>query len=212
MKASLASLKTRVQGSGLTLVETLLSLIIGAVILMGVLMYYQTASEKSKATATIKIVGDIGDAVRAYAQSPNYRSGSINLADLIALGLLSGSDVVNPWTGGNIIVSTSGNYLGISIRGIPARQTSAQPGGGAPLSSVTGICGILAAQLTRALPLPSPGTVTLNGTTYVFSNPSAGGIDVTVGESSQPKHVQGAAVCSYVSGTTGILNVIMDLS
>ncbi len=212
MTAFPVSLKNRIQSSGLTLLETLLSLIIGAVILLGVLMYYQTASEKSKATATIKIVGDIGNAVRAYAQSPNYQSGMINLADLVALGLLSGSDAVNPWTGGNIIVSTSGNYLGIGISGIPASQTAAQPGGGAHLSSVTGTCAILAAQLTRALPLPSPGTVTLSGTTYVFSNPSGGGIDITPGGSSQPKHAQGAALCSYITGTTGILNVVMDLS
>lgn len=194
----------RVKQTGLTLLETVLALAVGVVIISSVLIYFQTASNSANMAATIKITGDIGSAVRAYAQSPNYKSGQINLVDLQAARLLTTADTVNPWSGG-LQVGTSGNYLGIKFFNVPAQKVN---------GVLSGSCALLAAQLSRALPMPSPGTVTLFGVkyTYTFSYSSgAGGITVTKTPGTT-QTTKGAAACQYSSGTTGQLVVVMDLS
>lgn len=206
----------RYKQKGLTMLETVLAVAIGAVIIMGVLMYYQTASDNANMAATIKITGDIGNAVRTYAQSPSYKPGVISLATLQSAGLLTTSDTVNPWSiqANSLVVSTSGNYLGISFYNVPAQVNSAAT----TKNKTGGVCASLAMQLSNSLPLPSPGSVTLNGThfsysgTYTITNPSGGGITGT-GPKGNSKTAQGAAVCEYTSGaTTGTLTIVMDLT
>src|SRR3990167_5498011 len=116
---------------------------------MSVLIYFQTASNSANMAATIKITSDIGNAVRAYAQSPNYKSGSINLADLQAAGLLTTADTVNPWSGA-LLVGTSGNYLGIKFFNVPAQKTKDPT---TQITTLSGSCALLASQLSRALPM-----------------------------------------------------------
>jgi hypothetical protein len=203
----------KVKQKGLTLLETVLALAVGVVITMSVLIYFQTASNNANMAATIKITSDIGNAVRAYAQSPAYKPGNINLADLQAAGLLTTSDTVNPWSGA-LLVGTSGNYLGIKFFNVPAQKTTTNS-----VTTLSGSCPLLAAQLSRALPIPSPGTVTLFGVkyTYTFSYASGGsGVTVKItpagGGSSTTQTTKGAAACQYSSGTTGQLVVVMDLT
>ncbi len=203
----------RCKQKGLTLLETVLALAVGTVIIMAVLIYFQTASDNANMAATIKITSDIGNAIRAYAQSPNY-TGNVALSDLQAAGLLTASDTVNPWSiqANSLKVSTSGNYLGINFYNVPAQVNIASK----TKNQTGGICASLAMQLSNSLPLPSPGTVTLNGTkykfTYTISNPVGGGVSVT-GPKGNGIQTQGAAVCQYVKGeTTGTLSIVMDLT
>jgi prepilin-type N-terminal cleavage/methylation domain-containing protein len=203
----------RYKQKGLTLLETILAVAIGAVIIMGVLMYYQTASDNANMAATIKITSDIGNAVRAYAQSPSYVPGKINLATLQSAGLLTTADTTNPWSiqANSLKVSTSGNYLGISFYNVPATVITTTKN-----NKAGGICASLALQLTNSLPLPSPGTATLNGVTYTFTNSSTGGIDVTPTSPTKgpTQNAQGAAVCQLPTGatSTGTLSIVMDLT
>ncbi len=201
----------RCKQKGLTLLETILAVAIGTVIIMAVLMYYQTASDNANMVATIKITNDIGNAVRAYAQSPSYVPGKVPLATLQSAGLLTTSDTVNPWSiqANSLKVSTNGNYLGISFYNVPATTVTTTKN-----NKAGGICASLALQLTNSLPLPSPGKVTLNGVTYTFTNPSTGGVGITPTSPTGPtKTAQGAAVCQYTSGaTTGTLSIVMDLT
>jgi type II secretory pathway pseudopilin PulG len=207
----------RVKQKGLTLLETVLALAVGVVIVMSVLIYFQTASNSANMAATIKITSDIGNAVRAYAQSPSYKPGkNINLADLQAMGLLTTADTVNPWSGA-LQVGTSGNYLGIKFFNVPAQKTTTSG-----VTTLSGSCALLASQLSRALPMPSPGTVTLFGATYTYKFSYASGesgVTVTItpktgGGSSTTKTTNGAAACQYSGGTdtTGQLVVVMDLT
>lgn len=210
----------RSKQKGLTLLETVLALAVGMIIIMAVLVYYQTASDNANMTATIKIAGNIGSAVRAYAQTPAYKGDiTIDLAKLQAAGLLTSADTVNPWSiqANSLVVTTNGNYLGINFYNVPATTNTAITSG----NKAGGICASLATQLSNALPLPSPGTVTVSGTTYKYSgtytidNPSTGGVTgtSTTGTNPKSKTAQGAAVCQYTSGAaTGTLTVIMDLS
>lgn len=202
----------RCKQKGLTLLETVLALAVGMVIIMSVLIYFQTASDSANMASTIKITSDIGNAVRAYAQSPNYVPGKITLATLQSAGLLTTSDTANPWSiqANSLKVSTNGNYLGISFYNVPATTVTTTK-----TNKAGGICASLAVQLSNSLPLPSPGKVTLNGVTYTFTNPSTGGIGVTpTSPTTGPtKTAQGAAVCQYTSGAaTGTLSVVMDLT
>lgn len=205
----------RSQQAGLTLLETVLALAVGTVIIMAVLIYFQTASDNANMTATIKITSDIGNAVRTYAQSPSYKPGTITLTQLQAMGLLTAADTVNPWSirPKALAVSTSGNYLGINFNFVPAKTNSAST----TPSQAGGICMSLATQLSNSLPIPSPGTVTLtfndgSSKTYTFVNPSTGGLTGT-GPGGKSKTSQGAAVCQYTKGnTTGTLSIVMDLS
>jgi hypothetical protein len=119
---------------------------------------------------------------------------------------------VNPWSiqAKSLIVSTSGNYLGINFYNVPAQVNTASK----TQNQTGGVCASLATQLSASLPLPSPGTVTLNGTkyTYTISNPSGGGVMGT-GPQGKSKTAQGAAVCQYANGaTTGTLSIVMDLT
>lgn len=202
---------------GLTLLETILALVIGVIIIMGVLVYYQSTSDNANRVATIKMVGDIGTAVRAYAQSPDYKSGPINLSVLQDSGLLTAADMANPWSvdPASLQVSTSGNYLGIRFSNVPAAAStvsgSSKPGG---------ICGSLATQLSASLPLPSPGTVTMKyyGVTNTYTITTGGGVTAswkTAGGAQQSYNSSGAAMCQFqTSGDTswGVLSVVMDLS
>ncbi len=202
---------TRCKQKGLTLLETILALAVGVVIIMGVLMYFQTASDNANMTSTIKIVGDIGTAVRAYAQSPDYKPGSISLATLQSAGLLTGAATVNPWSvqGNSLKVTTNGNYLGINFYNVPAKVNTATK----PQTKAGGICGTLALQLSNALPMPSPGTVTLGGIVYTITVP--GGVHAAWSCSSKTcqANSQGAAACQYTSGQTmGTLSILMDLT
>lgn len=210
MRPSPMTVTQRYKQKGLTLLETVLALAVGTVIIMAVLIYFQTASDSANMAATIKITGDIGSAVRAYAQSPSYKSGTITLADLQSMGLLTAADTVNPWSiqANALKVSTSGNYLGINFYYVPAQTNTASK----TPSQAGGICASLAMQLSNSLPLPSPGTVTLNSVTYTFTNPSIGGVMAT-GPKGKSKTAQGAAVCQYTKGaTTGTLSIVMDLT
>lgn len=208
----------RCKQKGLTLLETIFALAVGAFIIMAVLMYYQTASDNANMTATIKITGDIGNAVRAYAQSPAYKPGEIkNLAALQAAGLLTSADIVNPWSiqPGALRVGTSGNYLGINFYNVPAQVNFASK----TKNQTGGICASLAVQLSNALPMPSPGTVTLLGAKYTYTiSPSSTGSGITIVAKSPSGlttryTAQGAAVCHYVKGsTTGTLSIVMDLT
>ena len=211
----------RCKQKGLTLLETVLALAVGMVIVMAVLIYFQTASDSANMAATIKITGDIGNAVRAYAQSPSYKGNTIiNLSDLQAAGLLTTSDTVNPWSiqPGALKVGTSGNYLGINFYNVPAQVNTTSK----TKNQAGGICASLAMQLSNALPMPSPGTVTLLGVkhtyNYTISRPATGGGITVVTEDKSGKVLntqtaQGAAVCQYTKGqSTGILSIVMDLT
>lgn len=202
----------RYKQKGLTLLETVLALAVGMVIIMAVLIYFQTASDSANMAATIKITGDIGNAIRAYAQSPSYVPGKITLTTLQSAGLLTTSDTVNPWSiqANALKVSTNGNYLGISFYNVPATTITTTKN-----NKAGGICASLALQLSNSLPLPSPGTAMLNGVTYTFTNPSTGGVGVTPTSPTKgpTQNAQGAAVCQYTSGaTTGTLSIVMDLT
>ncbi len=207
----------RCKQKGLTLLETVLALAVGMVIIMAVLIYFQTASDSANMASTIKITSDIGTAVRAYAQSPSYKGNTIiNLSDLQAAGLLTTSDMVNPWSiqAGSLKVGTSGNYLGINFYNVPAQVNTASK----TKNQTGGVCASLAKQLSNALPMPSPGTVTLLGATYTYtiSRPATGGgiTVVTKGPSgTTTQTAQGAAVCQYTKGAaTGTLSIVMDLT
>ncbi|MCD6045128.1 MAG: hypothetical protein K0R48_291 [Gammaproteobacteria bacterium] len=209
----------RCKQKGLTLLETVLALAVGVVVIMAVVIYFQTANSNANMVATINITRDIGNAVRAYAQTPNYTSGKVPLADLQAAGLLAASDTVNPWSiqPNSLVVSTSGNYLGISFYNVPVKTSATSTF----KNKAGGICGTLATQLSSMLPLPSPGTVTLNGVThkygtYTLTNPTGGGV-TAVGKDKDgntiTKTAQGAAVCQYTQGaSTGTLSIVMDLT
>lgn len=205
---------------GVTLLETMFALAIGILILLMATMYYSSTANNAKMVMTTKMVGDISEAVRAYAQSPNYKpdpNGSFTLQTLRNTGLLPYNETRNPWFG-VLKVSTSGNYMGIQFFNVPS---AGQEQG--TTTKVGGICATLATQLSNSLPLPSPGTVALNGTTYTFSNPggpyyvqvtkpNGSGGNIVVAQS------KGAAVCQFSGGaaasdySTATLSVVLDLS
>lgn len=226
MTTSPMPVKVRFQQRGLTLLETILAVAVGAVIIMGVLIYYQSASDSANMTATTKMVGDIGEAVRIYAQSPDYTPGKITLTDLQAKGLLTGTDIKSPWSAvsGSVQAATSGNYLGIRFYNVPAKTSTVNG-----VTTTSGACGSLATQLSNSLPFPSPGTVKMQfkapggGTTsYTYTiTPASSSVMATWGScNGKPCSYtsSGAAMCqiSTTSGSsnyqTGTLSVLMDLS
>ena len=204
---------------GLTLLETMFALAIGALILLGVMWYYPVVRNNGKMVATVQMVNSISEAVRAYAQTPNYKpdpNGSFTLQTLRNSGLLAANSTKNPWFGA-LVVSTSGNYMGIQFFNVPAATQAT-----GSVTKVGGICGTLATQLSNALPFPSPGNVTLGSTTYTFTNPGTGPYYVQVtkpngsGGNILIAQSRGAAVCQFsTAGTpssTATLTVVLDLS
>ena len=186
--------------------ESLFAIVLGVVITLGVILYYQSTANTAKMAVTIKLVNSISDAVRTYAQAPNFEPGAINLTTLEAGGLLTQVETVNPWdhTTQTLKVSTNGNYLGISFANVPL---AADSDGKTP----SGICASLASQLSASLPFPSPGTVTLNGVTYTIS-PTSNRVNVYNDPKKPPvASSNGAAICQ-VGDTSGTLAVLMDLT
>ncbi|MCD6045132.1 MAG: hypothetical protein K0R48_295 [Gammaproteobacteria bacterium] len=187
---------------GLTLLETLLALAVAIIIVGGILLFFRSIQNSSNIAATIKTVGNISDAVRTYAQTSSYAPGSISLSTLQSQGLLTANDRVNPWSSSTSpTVFTSGNYMGIYFNSVPGAASN------------SGICANLAQQLSSSLPLPAPGSATLNGVTYNITSTAMTGTWPTTacgGTTCPIPSGNAAAVCQGTSG--GPLAIIMDLS
>ncbi len=202
-------MKSRQQG--LTLLETMLALALGIVIIMSVIVFYPTVRNNARMTETTKLVGSIGDALRTYAQSPDYapgKNGVISLAKLQAAGLLTEQETMTPWVGGQLSVRASGNYFVIGFTNIPASVDNSNPG--QPVMG--GVCKSLAQSLSNALVLPSPGTVKAYGRSFTIDSAETC-LNITGTGKTIPLICQAArCVLSGKDGTTGTLLVFMDLS
>lgn len=113
---------------GLTLIEAAMVLTILALVVAGVMLFYQNASTSQKISAASGQISAVQQAVRsAYAGRPNYTGlANADIANQLPTSMVNGASDLRNAFGGQIVVAanngggSSGSAFTISFAGLPS--------------------------------------------------------------------------------------------
>jgi len=113
---------------GLTLIEAAMVLTILAIVIAGVVVYYQNASTSQKVSATAGQVSAVQQAIRAaYAGQPNYSGlAAAAIAGQLPTSMVAGTNDLRNAFGGQILVSattgggSANSAFNITFQGLPS--------------------------------------------------------------------------------------------